>query len=165
MRSFFQRNMYQSLSYTVHLGWVSISHTTTWNARWRWWDWSRQLTQTDIFFFCQCDYVVCDRVGIVCRILLFAVATAPAVSVLIVATKKKLTIATKQSSVNWKRRIHNKNRDSQTKAMRKRCATERNRENTSEKILLFRLYLFLSSFFSFCMKKSMPPQWRSKEEE
>lgn len=36
---------------SVHWGWVSISYTTTRNARWWWWwwEWSRQLTQTETF--------------------------------------------------------------------------------------------------------------------
>lgn len=116
MRSFLERNMYQSLSYALRSvrfieAWVSISHTTTWNARWWWWwEWSRQLTQTETF--CQCDYVARHIVGIVCWIFcLLLLLPLPQPLPLLLIRFWLLLRKTDCGKTKWKRKkTHNTNR-------------------------------------------------------
>lgn len=163
MRSFLERNMYQSLSYALRSvrfieAWVSISHTTTWNARWWWWwEWSRQLTQTETF--CQCDYVARHIVGIVCWIFcLLLLLPLPQPLPLLLIRFWLLLRKTDCGKTKWKRKkTHNTNR-AQTASIERPQA---------KRFFYFFVILFLSLSFSvcvlFCSMKSMPPQWRSKE--
>lgn len=117
MRSFLERNMYQSLSYALRSvrfieAWVSILHTTTWNTRWWWWwEWSRQLTQTETF--CQCDYVARHIVGIVCWIFcLLLLLPLPQPLPLLLIRFWLLLRKTDCGKTKWKRKkTHNTNRE------------------------------------------------------